>query len=73
MQARCTQMKEDLKRLRKMKIKEDDNSQANTVNSTKNELYLATSEEVAKSEWVMDSVASMRICQDRIMFDSLNT
>jgi len=34
---------------------------------------LATNDEVAKTKWVMDSVASKHICRDRKMFDTLKT
>ena len=69
-------MKEDLKKLRDMN-KDDANSQANVVKSVEDEdeddVFLATNDEVAKTKWVMDYVASKHICRDREMFDTLKT
>jgi len=65
-QLRCTQMKEDLKKLRDMN-KDGANSQANVVKSVEDEddVFLTTNYEVAKTKWVMDSAASKHICRDR--------
>ncbi|KAH1191701.1 Oxidation resistance protein 1 [Glycine max] len=52
----------------------DDKSEANVVQNFEDEdLYLATTNEVAKSKWIMDSPASKHICRDRAMFDTLKT
>lgn len=54
--------------------KDDDNSQTNVVKTFETEdLFLATTKEVAKSKWVMDSAASKHICRDRAMFGTLKT
>nr|KYP38617.1 Retrovirus-related Pol polyprotein from transposon TNT 1-94 [Cajanus cajan] len=37
------------------------------------DLYLATTGEVAKSKWIMDSAASKHICRDQTMFYTLKT
>lgn len=73
LQLRCTQMREDLKKLRMMR-KDDDNSQTNVVKTAEDEdIFLATTEDVDKSNWVMDSAASEHICRDRAMFNTLKT
>ena len=73
-QVRCKQMKEDLKKLRDMN-KDGANSQINVVKSVEDEddVFLATNNEVAKTKWVMDFIASKHICRDRKMFDTLKT
>ena len=67
-------MKEDLKKLRDMN-KDGANSQINVVKSVEDEddVFLATNNEVAKTKWVMDFIASKHICRDRKMFDTLKT
>ncbi|XP_073223560.1 uncharacterized protein [Cicer arietinum] len=66
-------MRVDLRKLRGMK-KYDGNSQINVVRTTKDgDVFLALTEEVAKSKWVMDSIAAKHIYQDRTMFDTLKT
>lgn len=66
-------MREDCKKLREMK-KDNDNSLANMVMTIEDDdVHLATIEEVAKSEWVMDSTASKHICWCWVMIDSLKT
>nr|KYP38681.1 hypothetical protein KK1_040075 [Cajanus cajan] len=37
------------------------------------DLYLATTREVAKSKWIMDSATSKYICRDQTMFHTLKT
>ncbi|VFQ86382.1 unnamed protein product [Cuscuta campestris] len=73
MQVRCPQMREDLKKLNDMsQRKGDGDSHTNVVSDADDgDLYLAMGEEVAKSEWVMDSAASIHICRDRDLFDTL--
>ncbi len=75
MQVRCPRFREDVKMLRDMSLRKNDGgSNTNVVSDVgDDEVYLATSEEVAKSEWVMDSAASMHICRDQAMFDTLKT
>ena len=67
-------MKEDLEKLRDMN-KDDTNSEANVVKNVedKDDVFLETNDEVAKTKWVMDFVASKHICKDQEMFDTLKT
>ena len=71
-QARCKQMKEDLKKLRDMN-KDDVNSQNNVVKRVEDEddVFLATNDEFAKIKWAINYAASKHICRDREMFGTL--
>lgn len=73
-QARCEQIKGDLKKLRDMN-RDGANSQANVVKGIEGEddLFFAINNEVAKTKRVMDFAASKNICRDREMFDTLKT
>lgn len=64
-------MSKDLKKLREMK-KDEDNSQTSVMGTIEDEnMFLASSEEVAKSKWAMNSTTAKHIYRNRAIFDTL--
>ncbi|KAL6580308.1 hypothetical protein OROMI_008332 [Orobanche minor] len=81
MQMRCPQFREDLKSLRGVKGKKKiDEENINTVDGDGDgdfffteTIVVADSTDEKKSEWVLDYAASVHICKDRAMFDTLQS
>lgn len=80
MQMRCPQFREDLKSLHSVKEKKKvDEEKVNTIDSDDGDFLLTETVAAAnvieekKSEWVLDSAASVHICKDQAMFDTLRT
>ena len=78
MQMFCPNFKEDLRSFKEMKGKNKVEDAHSTHVIEDGEFLMASDDTVFdlmmnKLEWVMDSVASMHICKDRAMFDTLCT
>ncbi|WOH14273.1 hypothetical protein DCAR_0933792 [Daucus carota subsp. sativus] len=78
MQMFCPNFKEDLRSFKEMKGKNKVEDAHSTHVVEDGEFLMASDDIVSdsvknKSEWVMDSAASMHICRDRAMFETLCT
>lgn len=78
MQMFCPSFKEDVKSFKQMKGKNKVDDADSTLVIDDGEFLMASEDTVPgsvknKSEWVMDSAASMHICRDRAMFETLCT
>lgn len=76
MQIRCPQFREDLKSMRNSKEGKKGN-ETNVVTNDVDEFFLTESSSGGilkdeKPKWVLDNAASVHICNDRAMFDTLN-
>lgn len=77
MQLRCPQFRKDLKSVRDAKGNKKGDEETNVVTNIDDEFMLAETSsggilKEEKPKWVLDSAASVHICNDRAMFETLN-
>lgn len=78
MQSNCPQFREDLKNLRDLNGKKKVEEEKTNVIEFDGDFLLTThvatdGVSVEENKWVLDSAASVHICKDRAMFDTLRT
>lgn len=75
MQTRCPQFREDLKSLRVSKGKKKvDEENANLIYDDDDLFTMEVANDgtsIEENKWVLDSAASVHICKDRVMFDTM--
>lgn len=75
----CSKLKEDLKNLKQLQGKlgktkmDEGRDSANVVYDVENEMLLThdVKEDVSRDKWVLDSSASIHVCREKAMFDTL--